>query len=131
MCLNLYFKYLTEKLNQFLNRDALPLILLATAEDELLGAAQLKFHEMNIYPDKEHWLGGVYVSPKHRGKGIAAEIITRLIFLAEGFNIPKLFLQTENLSGGLYTRLGWTPIEIVNYHQVDVLVMERAINSKG
>ena len=76
----------TDKLHGYLNRDSPPLILLATKEHELLGAAQLKFYEMNIYPDKEHWLGGVYVSTNHRGQGIAAQIITRLISFSEGFS---------------------------------------------
>lgn len=116
-----------EKLNGYLNKKSLPLILLATHHEELLGAAQLKYHEMTIYPEKEHWLGGVYVSAKHRGRGIAAQIITRLLSLAEKMHIPKLYLQTIDLSGGLYRQMGWSPLEVVNYREVDVLVMERSI----
>jgi GNAT superfamily N-acetyltransferase len=117
----------TSKLQHYLNRNSLPLILLATNQDQLLGAAQLKYHEMSIYPEKEHWLGGVYVSEGHRGKKIARLIINKLISIAEDLGIPTLYLQTENLSGGLYAQLGWKPIEVVNYHKVDVLVMERPI----
>ncbi|MFT7606812.1 MAG: GNAT superfamily N-acetyltransferase, partial [Saprospiraceae bacterium] len=89
--------------------------------------AQLKYHEMSIYPDKENWLGGVYVSKNYRGKGIARQIIQKLIVIAGNLNIKKLYLQTENLDGGLYQRMGWKPIEQVNYHNIDVLVMERDI----
>ena len=116
-----------EKLHSYLNKKSPPLILLATHHEELLGAAQLKYHEMTIYPEKEHWLGGVFVSATHRGRGIATKIITRLISMAKEMNIPKLYLQTVDLSGGLYGRMGWSPLEVVNYREVDVLVMERSI----
>ena len=58
----------TEKLYDYLNTDKIPLIVVAVEGAEVLGAAQLKYREMDIYPEKEHWLGGVYVSKKHRGQ---------------------------------------------------------------
>jgi len=116
-----------ENLQAYLNKGKIPLIMLAIDEGELLGAAQLKYHEMSIYPDKTHWLGGVYVSKKHRGKGIAQQIILDLIRVAKKMNIKTLYLQTENIGGGLYSQMGWTPIEQVNYHGIDVLVMEKNI----
>ena len=116
-----------ENLQEYLNEDRVPLILTAIDHGELLGAAQLKFHEMSIYPDKTHWLGGVYVSKKYRGKGIAYQLILELIEIARKLNIKTLYLQTENLDGGLYRRLGWMPLEQVNYHGIDVLVMEKRL----
>jgi len=116
-----------ERLQVYLNKDSLPLILLAIEDGELLGAAQLKYHEMSIYPNKEHWLGGVYVSKKHRGKGIAKKIIQELIIITQKLNIQTLYLQTENLTGGLYRQMGWMPIEQINYHGIVVLVMEKTI----
>ena len=102
--------------------------LFSTVEEEaLLGAAQLKFREMSIYPEKEHWVGGVYVAEAHRGKGIARQILVELIAIAKSLKIETLYLQTEHLNGGLYGRMGWTPIEQVNYRGIDVLVMEKSI----
>lgn len=119
-----------ENLRNYLNKKHLPLVLLAIEEHELLGAAQLKYHEMSIYTDKEHWLGGVYVAEKHRGQGIARQIIEALIEMAADLDIKKLYLQTEKLDGGLYRRLGWEPLEQVNYRKVDVLVMEKNIKNE-
>jgi GNAT superfamily N-acetyltransferase len=116
-----------ENLQIYLNKDRIPFILLAIDNNELLGAAQLKFHEMTIYPDKDHWLGGVYVSKKHRGNGIARKIIQELMLIAKKMHVKTLYLQTQNLNGGLYSRMGWLPIEQVNYRNIDVLVMEKAI----
>ena len=114
-----------KKLQFYLNKDKIPLILLAIDEGELLGVAQLKFHEMSIYPTKKHWLGGVYVAKEHRGKGVARQIISQLITIAKKLNIKTIYLQTEKLDGGLYRRMGWKPIEQVHYKGVDVLVMEK------
>ena len=50
-----------EMLADYLSWDTMPLLILAREEDEIIGAVQLKYYEMDIYPQKEHWLGGVYV----------------------------------------------------------------------
>jgi len=114
-----------DKLNNYVKPNQLPLIVIATEGNKIIGASQLKFHEMDIYPEKEHWLGGVYVDRQYRGNGVAKTIISEVILLAKVFNISKLYLQTEFLDGGLYSRLGWRPLEKVNYQGLDVLVMER------
>ncbi len=119
---------ITNKLNDYLNTDKMPLIILAIDRAEILGAAQLKYREMDIYPEKEHWLGGVYVAKKHRGKGIATTLIQKIICEAINLGIKKLYLQTEKESGGLYKHLGWHPLEQVNYRGIDVLVMENEVS---
>jgi len=115
------------KLNNYVKPNQLPLIVIAFEGNKIIGASQLKFHEMDIYPEKEHWLGGVFVDRQYRGNGVAKTIIAEVISLAKVFNISKIYLQTEFLDGGLYSRLGWKPIEKVNYQGSDVLVMERDI----
>lgn len=117
----------TDKLQNYLNTDKIPLIVLAIDSNEIIATCQLKYHEMDIYPDKEHWLGGVYVAEKHRGKGVAETIIKRIILISSQLGVRKLHLQTERLDGGLYNKLGWQPIEQVNYCGIDVLVMEKKI----
>jgi len=66
------------KLQKYLNRDRIPLIVLAIEDDEVVGAAQLKLREMDIYPEKEHWLGGVFVSPRHRGRQIGSRLAGKI-----------------------------------------------------
>lgn len=119
--------FFTEQLSRYLNRDAVPLVIMAVENDVVIGAAQLKYREMKIYPDKEHWLGGVYVTEQHRGKGVAAALINEVEAVAIRLGVTELHLQTEQLTGGLYARLGWQPLEQVNYHDTDVLVMRKII----
>lgn len=110
-----------------LNRDKVPLHIIAVEDDNLLGVAQVKIREMTIYPDKEYWLGSVYVSPEARGRKIASKLCEHSVNIAKSLNISKLYLQTEKIedNGGLYAKLGWRPIERVHYNGVDVLVMEK------
>lgn len=117
----------TVKLKNYLNKDKIPLIILAIEDADILGVSQLKYHEMDIYPEKEHWLGGVYVSEKHRGNKIAEKIIEKVVSDALSFGVYTLYLQTERLDGGLYSRLGWQPLKQVNYRGLDVLVMKNDI----
>ncbi|MCP3668873.1 MAG: GNAT family N-acetyltransferase [Gammaproteobacteria bacterium] len=112
-----------KKIRKFLNRDKIPLMVIAIEKGEVIGAAQLKYREMDIYPEKEHWLGGVYVAAAHRNKGIGAQLVGEIVEIARRLDVSTLHLQTERLDGGLYGSLGWAPIEKVNYHGVDVLVM--------
>ena len=115
------------RLGSSMHRDRLPLVVLAVDGREVIAAAELKYHEMDIYPDREHWLGGVYVAVPHRGRGVAAQLIGYAVAEAAALGVEVLHLQTEHRDGGLYTRLGWQAVEQVNYRGVDVLLMQRRI----
>lgn len=115
------------RLQKYLNRNEIPLMVLAVDNDAILGVAQLKYREMEMYPEKEHWLGGVFVQPEQRGKGVAAGLVKRVIEIARSLGVETLYLQTERLDGGVYARLGWKAREIVNYKDLEVLVMEKKL----
>lgn len=119
----------SQNMKKYLNRDKIPLILVAMERKTIIGVAQLKFREMDIYPDKEHWIGGIFVPGKYRGNKVAARLIKKIIEIAQKLDVSKLYLQTERLDGGLYPHLGWTPIEQVEYKGSDVLVMVNNIGS--
>lgn len=112
------------KLSIFLNEDKLPLILTAIEGDILVGVAQLKFFEMDIYPELEHWLGGVYVAPDYRRRGIAKLIVEESKNVARKLGVQKLYLQTEYIDGGIYSQLGWKLVDKLIYNNVNVAVME-------
>ena len=62
-------------LETYLNRTSIPLLVLAVNHDDILGVASLKYREMDIYPDREHWLGGVYVPTVHRDRGLGPAML--------------------------------------------------------
>lgn len=116
-----------QRLQGKLNRNELPIPIVAIDPSGLLGTAQLKRHEMDIYPDREYWLGSVYVDPSARGKGIGRMLVSRIIEIAEQSNISELWLQTVAKDGGLYTRCGFKPYNEVQYNGEHVLVMKREL----
>ena len=111
------------RLQEYLQVDKIPLILVATCGGELAGAVQLKFREMTIYPDKEHWLGGVYVGTKFRGNKLASALVSRASDFAEEMGVRSLYLQTIKRDGGLYHKLGFKAVDKVVYRGLEVLVM--------
>ena len=113
------------KLADYLNSDTVPLMLVATKNSELVAAAQLRFQENKTYPENSHWLGGVYVSEPHRGNGTAQTLIEAIVTKAKQLNVHRLYLQTEDLSGGLYKKMGWKAVEEVKYCGIDLLIMQR------
>ena len=112
------------KLADYLNIDTVPLMLVATKNHSLIAAAQLRFQENSRYPAYSHWLGGVYVAEQERGNGTARILIEAILNKAKQLDIRQLYLQTEDLSGGLYKKMGWQAVEEVKYCGVHVLIMQ-------
>ena len=121
-------EHMRSEVEAYTNRDAIPFILLAVRNNDIVAAAQLKFREMaEVFPDKEHWLGGVYVPADYRGRGYGSLIVERIAGMAPRYGVQTLYLQTEARDGGLYARLGWTPCAQVKNRGRNVLVMERRV----
>lgn len=118
-----------KSIGKVMSNDSLPVHLLALENDVPVGFIALKFREMPEYPEREHWLGSLYVIHEARGRGIGSALIKEVLKYAEHYNIPKLSLQTEWLDGGVYKSFGWKPVEIVSppSHGLKVLVMERSM----
>jgi len=120
------FEATCERLERKLNRETIPIPIIACDTDgSVIGAAQLKFREMDIFPQREIWLGGVYVAEDGRGRGVGAALVSGAIDLAEALKIPEVWLQTEALDGGLYTRFGWVLVEKLKHKGKNIAVMVR------
>ena len=117
-----------QRLEVFLQDGELPLLLVALEGDVPVAAAQLKFHERTERPERLHWLGGVYVDPEHRGRGLAEQVIAELLARGRALGVRDVYLQTEADDGGLYRRLGWMPLEsIVHAGGFPVRIMVRRL----
>jgi len=119
---------IAEHLVASLSKDKLPLYILAIKHGEPVGTAALKLHELEeLFPDKQYWLGSVFVDSKHRGNNIGTELSQRVIEIAKLRSIPQLYLQTLSPHGGLYTKLGWKPVERFSNKGVDTVLMLKSL----
>jgi GNAT superfamily N-acetyltransferase len=119
---------LSSRLRGLLSRERIPIQIVAIQDQEVVGAAVLKLHEMvDLYPEKRFWLGNVYVASGFRGRGIGSALVMKIIEVAKSQGVDALHLQTESLNGGLYAKLGWEKIEQVHYRGYDALVMVKRL----
>jgi GNAT superfamily N-acetyltransferase len=96
----------------------LPLHLVAEQAGCVVGVATLKVKiDHPMISGQSHWLSGVYVDPAWRGRGVGSSLCSEIVEAAKNRRVERLYLQTEHLDGGLYGRLGWTPLG--RHHEAD------------
>lgn len=116
------------QLESNLSTTDLPIHILAFVDGEAAGSAALKTQELGaLYPDRQYWLGSVFVDPAFRGNKLASQLSEKIAALAVERHLPHLHLQTINTSGGLYAKLGWQAIEEFDYRDERTLLMIRPL----
>ena len=101
------------------SRHEFPLAFVVHDENnKLVATAELKIRENIDFPEYEHWLGGVYVEDSARGKGYAAALVLKTMFLSlvlpkcsyNANNIMKLYIG--NMAFDLYITLYITTFKL-------------------
>src|SRR4051812_48620587 len=103
--------------------DRLPLALIAFANEELAGTVSLKHHDLEIRPEVTPCIGGLFVIPGWRGRGVASLLMQRAVEAAAKLDLGRLFLWTSSAEG-LYVKLGWRPRERLEYYGKTITIME-------
>jgi len=116
----------TASLHDRLNRDRLPLGMVAMLNGEVIGTVSLKPHDMDIRENLSPWLAGLYVDKKFRNGGIGTLLVKTIQEKARHLGYGDLFLYTPSASG-FYARMGWTSIEELTYNSHDVTIMNYAL----
>src|SRR6476660_5593079 len=83
-----------KKLHAHLNRDKLPIAWVAHANDQLLGTAALRVHDLEGREDLTPWLGGVFVGARFRRQGVGAALCAAVEDDARSRAIHTLYLFT-------------------------------------
>jgi predicted N-acetyltransferase YhbS len=123
--------FLAKELEERLNRNRVPLTLVAFSGGEPIGSASLKIREMEIYPQYQHWLGSVYVLPEHRNQGVGTQMVRQVIAEAKRLSVSELYLYTYNRNReAFYARFGWQSLARPFYHGREVVVMKRTMNDE-
>jgi N-acetylglutamate synthase-like GNAT family acetyltransferase len=115
------------ELQDFLNKDTIPLTIVRMRGGDPIASASLKIREMETHPQYRHWLGGVYVHPDFRGQGIGSQLVEVSAALAKKLNVSDLYLYTRSHED-FYTRLGWQVIERPVYEGRVAIVMKRKLS---
>lgn len=76
------------------------------------GTASLAAEDLDERPALTPWLAGVFVLPAFRGRGCATRLVAAVEGACRDAAIPHAWLYTRTAEG-LYARLGWRAVEIV------------------
>jgi GNAT superfamily N-acetyltransferase len=124
------FEHALKNYRERLNTDCLPLTLVALQSEELIGTVSLKFHDLDIRPKLDPWLGALFVLPNWRGRGVGSMLMHRAVDEAGRLNLPRLFLWTSSAEA-LYRKLGWRIVERTDYCGKSIVIMQIETSDLG
>jgi N-acetylglutamate synthase-like GNAT family acetyltransferase len=114
------------KLRDHLNRDELPLAVIAHANGVLLGTAALRARDMDTRAELTPWLASVYVTPAARERGVGARLVARIEAEARRLGFRIIHLVTFD-KASYYAKRGWQELERAEYRDEPVVVMSKAL----
>ncbi len=114
---------LEKVIEKSVNREEIPLSLVAHLDGELVGVLELKIRENRNYPEYENWIGGVFTHPRHRRKGIAQILLASAKEKAASIGIKKLYLQCESFNVELYLNHGFKVLHQAQHHEIETTIM--------
>ena len=120
-----------QRFQAHMNRDVMPIAWLAHEGDQALGTASLRASDLPGREDLSPWLGGVYVAPPFRGRGIASALCGAVEERAAALGYDRLYLFTLDQQR-LYERLGWRPFARAEWrgHTADVMCKTLRLGSR-
>ena len=117
-----------ESVREHLNRDEMPLCLIALDGTTVLGSASLRRYDMSTRRDLSPWMGSVYVSAEHRRLGVGAELVAAVEEKALKLGFDTLYLWTPDKED-FYARRGWSVLDRTEYLHEQAVVMHKKLSS--
>ncbi len=111
--------------SQHLNRDRIPLTMLALEDGQPAGTASIFLHDMETRHELTPWLAAVYVLPEFRNRGIGSGLVRAIEAAAKRLQLERLYLFTPDQEA-FYARLGWTTIETAEYRNRSNVIMTKS-----
>jgi GNAT superfamily N-acetyltransferase len=113
-----------EIFNAHLNYDELPIAWVAHDGDTALGTAALRKYDLRGREDLSPWLGGVFVLPGHRRRGIASALCRVVENKVYERGVSRMYLFTHGQES-LYEGLGWSVLEPVVWRGLQCSIMSK------
>lgn len=104
----------------------LPTVFVLLDSGKPIGMVALCDDDLDDRPDLNPWLGGLYVTPEHRGKGHARRLIAKLEAFAGQAAIRRLSLYSAS-AVNLYRSAGWTTVETFNCDGAVLHIMQKSL----
>ena len=116
-------------LRERVNKQSLPLTLVALDSGEPVGTVSLKPFEMETRTDLTPWVVSLYVAKPWRRRRIGSALMKTIEQKAASLDFRKLFLFVADnaLAGLFYAKLGWVIRENATYHSYPVIIMEKEV----
>lgn len=115
------------KLQSHLNKEVLPIAWVAHDKGEVFGTAALRLNDLDGSENLSPWLGGVFVLPSHRRRGVASALSIFVEQQAWLRGYETLYLFTPNQQA-LYGRLGWVESEKLTWQGLKSSIMVKNRN---
>ena len=121
-----------KKLRSHMNTENLPIAWVAHSSGKVFGTSALRVHDLEGRNDLTPWLGGVFVLPQHRRRGIASALCRVVEEKAWSLCFDTIYLFTLDHQS-LYERLGWHIWEKTDWlgNSVDIMIKTREATQPG
>lgn len=117
---------LVKGLEKNLSDFAFPIAYIVQENGRFVGAFSLRVCDLESHKHLTPWLGGLFVHPEQRKRGVGAFLISQAeVFAKErGFHILYLYTAEKAL---LYAKRGWTTIETAYFKHNPITIMEKRL----
>jgi predicted N-acetyltransferase YhbS len=113
-----------ELLHSRANHRAIPTVMVATIDGELVGSATLAESDMQTRRDLTPWMTDVFVAPEFRRRKIASIVVRRIVDEARELGVAGLYLfTTGKMRERLYAGLGWSVVDRPIYQDAERVLM--------
>jgi GNAT superfamily N-acetyltransferase len=119
----------TEWLEARMNRDRIPVCLVAHEGSTPLGTASLVVEDVPGRPDLTPCLASVFVALEHRERGVGTELVSAVEVLASGLGFETLHLFTFDRDP-YYGRRGWSVLERTECYGRAAVIMKKALGPR-
>jgi N-acetylglutamate synthase-like GNAT family acetyltransferase len=119
----------TVKLRACLNREQLPLALVAREGGDILGTVGL--HDSPVVGRRGlgPWLVALWVAPERRRHGLGAELIAAAELKAQELGVGELYAATST-AVGLFVRAGWQKLETFPHNGETLSLFHRRLPAR-
>ncbi len=105
------YHHSVKKFRLRLNRESLPLALVAFADDTLpVGSVSLVTCDLPSHSHLEPWLASLFVATPYQSRGIGYKLVQQIDLIATRMGYQQLYLFTWTAER-YYRKLGWTVID--------------------